>query len=115
MAQARRAGSSLRKKSAADEHGFRAKRHAQRRVGRSGNSTGGKRRHRHAAFTRDLRHEIERRAELLSFLEHFLGGKRLKPADLCANLAQVFDGLDDISSACLALSADHSRSFSDPA
>ena len=59
-------------------------------------------------------HEVERRCKFLRRFVKLVLAHGYDAADLRLHLAHVADGLDDVASSRLALSADHRRAFANP-
>mmetsp|Transcript_83567 Transcript_83567/g.215226 ORF Transcript_83567/g.215226 Transcript_83567/m.215226 type:complete len:325 (+) Transcript_83567:498-1472(+) len=98
---------------AADKDSINAELHAERRVGRSGNTAGREVDNREAALLLHLLQQVQGRAHLLGQGEELVIIHGLHRADLLVQGADVARGLDDVAGAGLALRADHAAALGD--
>src|SRR6266576_5656433 len=98
-----------------DEHAINAQLHHQRRVRRSRDPTGGKVDHRQPAQLLTLDEHLDRRADLLGFVDKLGMVQAQKPADARVDRARMAHGFDHVAGSGFALGADYRGAFGDPA
>ncbi len=108
-------GGILHEDAAAYEDGFGAELHDEAGVGGRGDAAGGKIRHRQLACFRDQLDQFVGRAMFFGFGVEFFFAEDGEDAHLLHDLADVFDGVDDVAGAGLTLGADHGCAFGDAA
>src|ERR1700690_800873 len=100
-------GGIVHEDSAADEDGFGAELHDQGGVGGGGDASGAEVGDGELAFFRHPGDEFIRSLQLFGFAKQFAFAEDSKNFHVLNNLADVLDGVDDVSGAGFALGADH--------